>query len=120
MYDENKKHRIFLIHRLIGLAFVPKVEGKNQINHKNGIKTDNRIENLEWCTNAENVKHSFKIGIQSHVGSRHTLTKFSENNVLKIRGLYDQGKSCRELAGIFDVRYNVIYNIVKRATWKHI
>jgi hypothetical protein len=56
----NKAKKVF-IHRLIADAFIPKIDGKSYVNHKNGIRTDNRIENLEWCTQSENMKHAYAV-----------------------------------------------------------
>ena len=58
---KNGKQKVISVHRLVALAFIPNNENKKQINHINGIKDDNRIENLEWCTNSENQLHSIHI-----------------------------------------------------------
>jgi hypothetical protein len=62
MMQVNGKKKTSRVHRLLAEAFIPKIKGKDYINHKNGIKDDNRIENLEWCNISENVKHAYSLG----------------------------------------------------------
>ena len=58
----NNVSKNYKVHRIIAECFIDKIEGKTQVNHKNGVKTDNKVENLEWCNNSENQKHSWANG----------------------------------------------------------
>lgn len=59
--DKNPKD--FLVHRLVAIAFLPKVEGKNYVNHIDGNPKNNHISNLEWCNHTENNNHAFDTGL---------------------------------------------------------
>lgn len=61
---KNGKSKHYKVHRLVAKAFIPNPDNKPQVNHINGNKTDNKKENLEYCTNYENQKHAWLIGLQ--------------------------------------------------------
>ena len=60
----NVSLRQFFVHRLVADTFIPKIHGKEYINHKDGDKTNNRVDNLEWCTFSENMNHAWKTGLR--------------------------------------------------------
>lgn len=62
--------RRFSVHRLVATAFIPNPENKQEVNHKNGVRTDNGVDNLEWVTHKENIVHSFVVLKRNVVGSR--------------------------------------------------
>lgn len=106
-------------HRLVAKAFIPNPLNKPAVNHINGIKTDNNVKNLEWCTNKENTQHSIKIGLQNKKGTNHHKCKLTEEQVREIRQI---GFSQTRM--FLSKKYNVsrahILRLIRNEGWEHI
>lgn len=118
---KNKKRKTWAVHRLIAVAFIPNLENKPYINHKNGIKTDNRIENLEWCTCGENHSHAYTHGLKTAVqGEKSNFAKLNQNEVFVIRKLLEKTSLNKyQIAEIFNVSHDCILYIETKRTWKN-
>ncbi|MCK5217841.1 MAG: HNH endonuclease, partial [Methanosarcinales archaeon] len=113
----NSKANDHRIHRLVAQAFIQNIEEKAEVNHKNGIKTDNRSSELEWATSSENNKHAFKIGLQNNSGDNNPQSKLSKNDVLEIRELI-LNHSNKNIGKMFKVSAATISDIKTRKTWR--
>lgn len=110
------------IHRLVAMAFIDNVEQKEQINHINGIKNDNRVENLEWCSNSENRIHAYLTGLQnglSRRGVKNNFNKLTNEEIIKIKSLYDKknGMTMKRIAEKFNVTEGCIQRIISKKNW---
>lgn len=120
-FSVNYKRKYMLAHRLVAMAFIPNPENKKTVNHINGIKTDNRAENLEWKTLGENIKHAFDTGLKhAKKGELSTSSILTTENVLTIRKLIEEGVPQRDIAKQFKVHFATISAIHKKKNWKHI
>ena len=114
--------RLF-VHRLVAEAFIGKLSGKLEVNHKNGLRDDNRVENLEIVSSSQNHLHSYRVLGQRHEGLKGEacpLAKLTAADVTAIRTRRADGERSVDLAREFGVRPDYIWRILTRKTWKHI
>lgn len=102
----DAKREYAAVHRLVARTFIDNPQNKPYINHINGIKIDNRVENLEWCTPGENIFHAIKTGLR---GKKIKPEKY--NDILKLR---DRGVTYREIGEKYNVCGSLIQQIVKK------
>lgn len=90
----SKKGKVkeFRVHRLVAIAFIPNPENKKEVNHINGIKNDNRVENLSWCTPAENIKHAWDKGL--------TKRRFNSSDSKKVMKMSIDGEDLEEYPSV--------------------
>jgi hypothetical protein len=106
------------IHRLVMSAFSG--VSSMEINHKDGIKANNVLENLEYCDRKHNVRHSFKLGLnkpRTLRGEKNPMSKLSKQDVMQIKKLISQGISQKKIGDMFGVAQTSIHNIHKKKTW---
>lgn len=128
---DNKTHT--RVHQLVAKAFIPNPEDKATVNHIDGDKHNNCVENLEWATQSENNYHKYRTGLDSvsdrhrkimsecRLGEKHPNTTFKERDIIKIRKLYSTGDyTQREIGDMYNVCNGTIGCIIRRETWGHV
>ena len=97
------KSKTKYIHRLVAETFIDNPNSKDEVNHKDGNKLNNRIDNLEWVTRAENMQHAYKHGLSKSI--RHTLPKSTRE---KIENMRRKGKTLREISQKFNISKSTV------------
>lgn len=114
---EKGKAKIQLVHRLVAEYFLIRKEWQTDVNHKDGDKSNNHVDNLEWSTHSENIIHRNRI-LNKGQGETHSRAKISNSQVIEIRELISKGIKNTEIAKIYKVTPQHIYNIKKNISRK--
>lgn len=116
---KNKIQKSYRVHVLIGQHFVSNPNNLPQINHLDGVKTNNHYKNLEWCTAQHNITHAIESGLRNNGGENCHLSKLNEDEIIKIRELKGEYSS-RIIGGMFGVSGSAIRSILNKKTWKYV
>ncbi len=110
------------IHRLVAEVFIENSENKPCINHKDGNKSNNSIDNLEWVTVKENNLHALENGLRPS-GERYSHSKLTDAQVREIRANYKprtRGCGCKVLARKYGVHHSIIQKILNKQMWRYL
>jgi len=120
--SNTHKSKFVKVHRLVAKAFIQNPENKPEVNHKDGVKWNNVLDNLEWSTTAENVQHSYDTGLnQGRKGEKHHLSKLTEKQVLEIRQKHKFRIYTSKMLSIeYNISNSTVKRILRRELWTHI
>ncbi|AHJ87154.1 putative HNH homing endonuclease [Bacillus phage BCP8-2] len=118
--QKDGKKKNCRLHRLVALAFIPNPDNKPEVNHKDGIKTHCRLNNLEWSTRPENVKHSYDVGLSYRKGEDSKHNKLSSLDVTKIKERLQDGHQVKTIAKDYGLDISTISAIKTGKNWAHI
>ncbi len=121
-FCKNGCRKNFLVHRLVAEIFLGSCPKDKEVNHIDGNKQNPHVDNLEYVTRSENIKHAYKLGLRRGMkGEKSPVSKLKEKDVKKIRKLYKTGNYLqKEIAKMFNVTTMNISKIVCRESWNHI
>lgn len=110
----------YLVHRLIGLCFIDGYTSGLHINHLDGNKLNNSLDNLEWVTNIRNVQHAWETGLVDLRGENQPGAKLTYQKVKIIREMLKKGVSPNSIGVLADITPNIIYRIRDGKAWNSV
>lgn len=119
-YFVDGRSRIFSAHRTIWEQVNGPIPPGMEVNHKNGVKTDNRISNLELMTHQQNIKHAYENDLKTNRGVHHPRSILNDDKVRELRRLRADGVDALVLAAQFGISRRNVYDVTNRRTWTHV
>ncbi len=120
LHCDDGSYKAFLVHRLVALTYLENPEGKSEVNHINGVKSDNRLTNLEWNTRTENQKHSHRIGLRSNHGEGNPRSILTSEQVIEIYHRLFKGERACDIKPDYGVSQSIIEGIRSKHCWKEL
>lgn len=124
LYNGDATFKNESVHRLVLEAFIPNPNNYLEVNHIDGNPSNNYVENLEWCSKEQNVKHAYDTGLkkkENYIGEGNKTSKLKEEDIISIREEYGTGTtSYSKLAEKYNVVMSNIWSIINRKTWSHV
>ena len=120
MLYKNLIPKKFLVHRLVALTYIPNSKNLPEVNHVDGNRLNNNLENLEWISVRDNHSHAWRNGLyDKNIGQNHYRSKLSDKQIKEVRNLYKKGIKGKEIAERFNVSPSFIYRVVRNKLRVH-
>ena len=112
----------YSVHRLVALAFIPNPDNKDTVNHKDMSRSNNHVDNLEWMTQGENVRHAYENNKNRVIlkGSEMSCSILTETDVSEIKHMYNCGAKLAHIAKRYNTNTQHIWSICNLKIWKHV
>lgn len=121
---DGQTRKTIYLHRVMATLFIPNLDGKPDVNHINGNKSDFSVVNLEWCTHKENMRHAYETGLATPrdigPGERSPSSKLTDAIVRDIKTRLASGWTQKALADLYGVSSGTIGFIARGETWGHV